>query len=89
MKIEFDNEKEKEVLAHILLDWFTHNGDYDVLGCEPACRDPKSPGCEYCIKDLINYQLNKNKINFCWCGGEDWILQHGIEKWVKENGINN
>ena len=85
MKIEFENEKEKEVLKHILFDWLMHNGDEDVLGCQPACRNPKAISCDICIKEMIDYQLDKfGKLEF-WCyGGEDWLLQHGIDEWLEQ-----
>ena len=79
MKIEFENDKEKETLSHILLDWFMHNGDLDVLGCEPACRNPESSGCEQCIKEMIDYQLDRNNLEFWSYGGEDWILKHKVQ----------
>ena len=86
MKIEFENEKEKETLKHILFDWLMHNGNVDVLGCEPACRNPQSSGCDQCIKELLDMQLDKYKKLEFWCyGGEDWLLQQGVGK---VNGIN-
>ena len=84
MKIEFENEQEKECLKHILFDWFTHNGDDDVLGCEPACRDESSPGCDWCINNVLNLQIDKWKeIRFQNFGGSDWIMKHGIDKWAE------
>lgn len=78
MKIIFENENEKEALKHILTEWFIHNDDYDVLGCEPACRNESSPGCDWCIEDYFNYYLNQNKLDFNGVGGEEWILKHSI-----------
>lgn len=86
MKIEFENEQEKECLKHILFDWLTHNGSTDVLGCDPACRDESSPGCDWCIKNTIDMQFNKwNQLKF-WCfGGEDWLMKHNVERYVNKD----
>ena len=85
MKIEFKNDKEKETLSHILVDWFMHNGDDDVLGCQPCCRNPQSSGCEQCIKEMVDCQLDRNELEF-WCyGGEDWIQKNDISKFLKLN----
>ena len=84
MKIEFENDKEKECLTYILTDWLIHNGDYDVLACEPACRNEDSPGCAWCIKKAINRYLDNNKIEFWYFGGEDWLMQHGVDKFLEE-----
>lgn len=84
MKIEFENEQEKECLKYILFDWFTHNGDFDVLGCEPACRNESSPGCDYCIKETLDFQLDKfNKLKFWYYGGEGWIMEQSVDKWAR------
>lgn len=86
MKIEFKNEQEKECLKHILFDWLTHNGDLDVLGCEPACRNESSPGCDYCIKEMIDYQLDKyNKLEFWPYGGEEWLMQQKVNEAIGEH----
>ena len=93
MKIEFENDKEKECLKHILFDWLMHNGDSDVLGCEPACRNLESPGCDWCIQDTINMWLDKySKLEFWTFGGENWLMQCGIDKFLEqrdENDINS
>lgn len=83
MKIEFKNEQEKECLKYILLDWFTHNGDFDVLSCDPACRNESSPGCDYCIKKTLDLQLDKfDKLEFWHYGGEEWIMEQSVNKWA-------
>ena len=79
MKIQFKNEKEKIALFHILSDWFNNNGDNDVLGCEPACRNPESPSCEHCINDTIEYCLDNNIFHFWMFGGEDWICTLSVK----------
>lgn len=85
LKIEFENEQEKECLKHILLDWLMHNGDTDVLGCEPACRNPSSPGCSHCVEELIDFQLNKlSKLKFWAFGGEEWLMKQKIDNLLKE-----
>lgn len=75
---EFENEK--EALKHILSEWFINNNDYDVLGCEPGCRNDDSPGCDWCIRDFFEHELNKNQLKFQFLGGEDWILEHTVHK---------
>ena len=90
MKIEFENDKEKECLKHILFDWFMHNGDSDVLGCEPACRDESSPGCDWCINSVLDMWLNKySELKFWTFGGEDWIMQQSIDKFLEQRGKND
>ena len=85
MKIEFENEQEKECLKHILLDWLLHNGDMDVLKCEPACRDESSPGCASCIEKAINYQLDEyNKLEFWPFGGEEWLMKQKIDNLLED-----
>ena len=85
MKIEFENEQEKKCLKHILLDWFLHNGDTDVLGCDPACRDESSPGCASCIEKTIDYQLDKyNELEFWTFGGEEWLMTQKIDNLLAE-----
>lgn len=78
MKIEFENQLEKETLKHILTEWFSNNDDYDVLGCEPACRDECSPGCEWCISEYFESNLSRNRLSFNCLGGEKHILEHTI-----------
>lgn len=80
MKIEFENEQEREALKHILSEWFIYNNDYDVLGCEPGCRNEDSPGCDWCIKKNIEEELNDNSFSFWLYGGEEWVLNHTIAK---------
>ena len=90
MKIEFENDKEKECFKHILFDWLMHNGDFDTLGCEPACRDETSPGCDWCIQHNIDWQLDDyNKIMFWVFGGEDWLMQCGIDKFLEQRDKND
>ena len=79
MKIKFENEKEKNCLAHILIDWFINSDIYDPLGCEPACRDESSPGCWDCIQKLINSELDNNELNLTTLGGVDYIIEHTIK----------
>lgn len=80
MKFEFENEQEKEALKHILSEWFINNNDFDVLGCAPGCRNEDSPGCDWCIKDFIDDELNNNSLSFMLLGGEEWILKHTISQ---------
>ena len=90
MKIEFENEQEKECLIHILSDWFNHNGQWDVLGCEPACRDEDSPGCYYCIEKTIANSINKyNAIYFWNFGGEECIMEQSVEKYMAGMGTTS
>ena len=83
MKINFKDNIEKEIFIHILSQYFTHSTDNDVLGCEPACRDESSPGCDWCIENHIKHQLNQPKedgsYNFTFhsLGGE-YILKTKI-----------
>lgn len=89
MKIEFQDDKEKECLKHILFDWLMHNGDFDVLGYEPACRNLESPGCDWCINDVLNMQLDKyNKLMFWAFGGEDWLMQQSVDKYLEQRSNN-
>ena len=80
MKIEFENELEKKALKHILSEWFINNDDFDVLGCDPGCRNETSPGCDWCIEDYFEHDLAKNEVNFHFLGGAEWILKHTISK---------
>ena len=87
MKIEFENDKEKEVLVHILKEWLIYNNDYDdVLGCEPACRNPSSPGCDYCIEENLKIMLDKNQIKFLRFCVENWLLDCTIVKSTEPKG---
>lgn len=84
MKIEFENEQEKECLKHIFLDWLLHNGDIDVLGCAPVCRDASSPGCANCVEKIIKHQLESNKLNFRTFGGEERLMEQKIDNLLTE-----
>lgn len=86
MKIEFENNTERKTLIHILSEWLIYNNDMDVLGCEPACRNESSPGCDYCIKREIDRQLQKDRINFCTFGGEEWLLDCTIKEGAEPKG---
>ena len=90
MKIEFRNEKEKEVLKHILSDWLI-NIEEDVLGCEPACRNLTSPSCAHCIKETVSYALDKEENHeylFDFVGGEDFLLNCKIGELEEDNDID-
>ena len=74
MKLVFDDyeeskkeqDKQKEVLKHILYE-FIKNID-DPLGCAPACRDESSPGCNYCVKKVLDEMFNENNIKLDFFG---------------------
>ena len=78
MKIEFESDKERECLEHILLDWICYCVE-DPLGCEPACRDESSSSCNACIEETIKEQLRKNRFSFSAFGGEDYLQNEDIE----------
>ena len=89
MKLFFDKLKEgkkeqdeqKEALKHILYE-FLRNID-DPLGCEPACRDESSPGCDYCVKRALDEMFNENNINLDFFG-LDYIKNFEIIKMEKK-----
>lgn len=85
MKITFDNEKERECLEHILLDWIACCVE-DPLGCEPVCRDESSSGCADCIHKCIKHQLNSNKLYFSAFGGEEYLENTSIsDKFISKS----
>lgn len=86
MKIEFKNDAERNALIHILSEWFIHNNDLDVLGCEPACRDEFSPGCDHCIQRAIERQLEDDTFSFHMFGGEEWIMDCTVKQGAEPKG---
>lgn len=85
MKLVFDNDKEskkeqdkqKEVLKYILYEFIKNI--YDPLGCEPACRDESSPGCDYCVKQVLDKMFEDNDIRLQYFG-LDYIKDFEIVK---------
>lgn len=72
-----EQDAEKEALKYILFEFIKNIKD--PLGCEPACRDESSPGCEYCIKQALDEMFNKNKIDIDLFG-IDWVQKFKIIK---------
>ena len=78
MKIIFEDKEEKEFLKLILLDYFNlknFKAEYDPLGCQPACRDLSSPGCQYCVNNYITEGVEKGRLFLSTlCDSKDYLL---------------